>query len=174
MKVDRRGRPRCGLSADYGLVLTGRQRRGDTVSPQYLEIEGISMMQIKHSIFILFYFLTQCLEILFLCSRRPPYYRRLHKLFVELFFIYFRFSCLLVFVPSECLSQMRLHLCFVKHWHLTRGAEGSMNIKAASQRGAADGQIRLEFHQSAAKWDSERERGDDFSLYCAFRSCPAH
>lgn len=39
-----------------------------------------------------------------------------------------------------------------------------MNIKAASQRGAADGHIRSEFHQSAAKW----ERGDDFSLYCAF------
>lgn len=44
-----------------------------------------------------------------------------------------------------------------------------MNIKAVSQRGGAtDGQIRLEFHQSAAKWDGERERGDDFSLYCAF------
>lgn len=45
-----------------------------------------------------------------------------------------------------------------------------MNIKAASQRGATDGQIRLEFHQSAAKWDGERERGDDSSLYCAFSS----
>lgn len=42
-----------------------------------------------------------------------------------------------------------------------------MNIKAASQRGAADGHIRSEFHQSAAKWDGEREHGDDFPLYCA-------
>lgn len=49
-----------------------------------------------------------------------------------------------------------------------------MNIKAASQHGATDRRIRLEFHQSAAKWDSERERGDDLSLYCAFSSCPAH
>lgn len=48
-----------------------------------------------------------------------------------------------------------------------------MNIKAASQCGATDGQIRLEFHQSAAKWDGERERGDDFSLYCAFLQLPS-
>ncbi len=126
--------------------MTGRQQRGDTVSPPHLQIEENLWCQ-RYKAFLRSHLIPRCLWLLCLSSHKLISHGCQYEPYVELIHNKHVFSCLLVFSHLDAYHRWD---CASAVWNTDIWLDSLitrwyMNIKTPSQLGAADWQLHLEF-----------------------------